>query len=153
MKYSIPAIDGNVNITSPNGEEHELEFDIDKTIEFGIGMKSITLSDTTTMDGNVFTREWNLNVSKELNEGEVLKEITLEGSGRYEGPVRTLEVDINNIVLDVNCDRNPRGGSIEVKGPEHTAVITFENTCSCFAWLSIDGDEPQKVDMCNRKKI
>lgn len=140
---------GTIRQISPEGrKEITIEVQMSKEISIDGDVKTITLSDSIITNGVERTREGTITIAKEINEGDLLKEIVIDGEETITGPKGTFYVTIDNLVLDLNCSRNPRGGTITVSNGEKEIKIVFKDSCSCDATLILPDGTEKQIDSC-----
>lgn len=144
---------GHITFTPSGGET--VEFDVDlkrEVINENVNVKRIKMEDRILRDGVERKRMVDLKIERILNEGEVLKEITLSGTIELTGPDGLIEVELDSVIFDINCTKSPRGGSITISGKGRTITVIFRDDCSCKATLK-EGDSEKEIDLCEVKNI
>jgi hypothetical protein len=143
---------GTITYISPNKEETIIELQMSKDISIDGDVKTITLSDSIITNGVERTREGTITITREINEGDVLKEIVIDGEETLTGPKGTFYVTIDDLTLDINCWRNPRGGTITVSNGEKEIKIVFKDSCSCEATLILPDGTEKQIDSCSLRR-
>lgn len=139
---------GTVIYTSPEGKESVIELQTNKEISIDGTLKTITLSYSIITDGVERTREGTITIRKTVNEGDIVKEIEIDGEETITGPEGTFYVTIDGLVLDVNCLRNPRGGTITISNGDKEIKIIFKDSCSCEATIILPDGTEKSIDSC-----
>ncbi len=143
---------GTINYISPEEKETSLEIQMSKEISIDGDVKTINISDSIITDGIERTREGKITVVRETNDGDVLKEVVIDGEETITGPRGTFYVSIDDVVLDVECQRNPRGGTITISNGEKEIKIVFKDSCSCEATLILPDGTQKSIDSCSIRR-
>jgi len=134
-KYFHASNVGTLTFTPPNSTNTTtIDVDIERIInkDKAALTKTITINDTVLTNGIKKTLTGNMTLSGELrgSSGE-LESITINGSLTRSGPKGSITVKFDDVVIKLNCNHNPWGGTITVSNGEKTYTFDFRQDCGC----------------------
>jgi len=126
---------GTLTFTPPNSTKSvTIEVNIERTIKKDQATltKTITINDTVTTNGIKRTLTGKMSLSGELRGGSgELESITINGSITRSGPKGSITVTFDDVVIKLNCNHNPWGGTVTVSNGEKTYKFDFRDDCGC----------------------
>lgn len=143
---------GTLTYTPFDGDTKVIKIDMKKEVVVDGEVKRLIISDSITTDGTLRTRDAELTIAVVENEGNVVKEIVIDGEEVITGPRGTFYVTVDNVVLDLNCLRNPCGGSVIITNGEMQIEIVFKDSCSCDATLILPDGSTKEINSCNLRR-
>jgi len=111
--------------------------------------KTIIINDTILTNGIRKTLTGKMTLSGELRGGSgELESVTINGSLARSGPKGSVTITFDDVVIKLNCNHNPWGGTVTVSNGEKTYKFDFRQDCGCIVDITKPDGSTVEYNIC-----